>query len=102
MIAIFRKQEFIAEKFGAPIEGVSGIGGKLLLAAIGAVLNLPRGKSDTACFQAQDSSFDVDQSGCGRLVRFGLHSFCSLANGLGHHERQDDRNGCGQGFQADG
>ena len=43
MIAIFRKQGFIAEKFGAFVEGVSGIGGKLLLAALLAVLNLPRG-----------------------------------------------------------
>ncbi len=102
MMAIFRKQGFISGKFGALIEGVSGIGGKLLLAALGAVLILSCGKSDTACFQAQDSSFDVDQSGCGWFIGFGVHSFCSLANGLGHYGCQDDRNGCGQGFQADG
>ena len=102
MMAVFRKQGFIAEKFGALIEGVWGIGGKLLLAALGAVLNLPRGQTDTACFQAQDSSFDMDQSGCGWFVGFGVHSFCSLANGLGHYGCQDDRNGCGQGFQAYG
>lgn len=102
MMAIFRKQGFIAEKFCVLVEGVSGIGGKLLLAAPGAVLILCRGKGDTACFQAQDSSFDVDQSGCGWFVGFGVHSFCSLANGLEHHRCQDDRNGCGQGFQSDG
>ena len=38
MMAIFRKQEFIASKFGAFVEGVSGLAKKLLLAALGAVL----------------------------------------------------------------
>jgi len=39
MMAIFRKQELIASKFGAFVEGVSGLAKKLLLAALGAVLN---------------------------------------------------------------
>ena len=102
MMAISRKQGFIAGKFSAFVEDVLGLAKKLLLAALGGVLNLFRGKSDTACFQAQDSSFDVDQSVCGRVIGFGVHSFCGLANGLGYYGCQDDRDRCGQGFQADG